>query len=295
MTYRDSHDDADGARRDWSAGQPQGVPDGAGVDAGRVPFRLATTIPVPAEVRKSRKVGLALSIAIHSLIFALLLLPVLLSPTGRAIISGGAGGAGPAGGGGGGFGIREALRYIRVAPDPPASAPAPAPTPVPPVTPPVQQEVPPPTPQPVQPTPDETPPAHAGSADSGAAESAAGSGGPGAGPGTGGGVGSGVGTGTGSAEGPGTGGGTGEDYPPQPLEVFLPPSPIPSRIRRPYTLVVTFDVDSVGKVLSVEFPGTPDRGYNKRLREIFSRMRFRPAVSPEGRPLRRAVTLTYQF
>jgi periplasmic protein TonB len=293
MTYRDSYDDDDGARRDWEAGRPHGVPEGAGVDAGRVPFRLATTIPVPAAVRRSRKVGLALSIALHSLIFALLLLPVLLSPTARAIISGGAGGAGPAGGGGGGFGIREGLRYIRVSPAPPASEPTP--TPVPPVTPPLKQEVPPPTPQPVQPTPNETPPAQAGTADSGATAAAAGSGGPGAGPGTGGGVGSGVGTGTGTAEGPGTGGGTGEDYPPQPLEVFLPPSPIPSKIRRPYTLVVTFDVDTVGKVLSVDFPGTPDGGYNRRLREIFARMRFRPAVSQQGRPLRRAVTLTYQF
>lgn len=295
MTGRDSRDDGDGARREWEAGRSHTVPDGAGVDAGRTPFRLATTIPVPAEVQQSRKVGLALSIAVHSLIFALLLLPVLLSPTARAIISAGAGGAGPAGGGGGGFGIREALRYIRVAPDPPASVPASAPTPVPPVTPPVQQELPPPAPQPVPPAPNETPPAQTGTADSGATGSAAGSGGPGAGPGTGGGVGSGVGTGMGSAEGPGTGGGTGEDYPPQPLEIFLPPSPIPSKIRRPYTLVVTFDVDSVGTVRSVEFPGTPDGGYNKRLREIFSRMRFRPAVSPEGRPLRRAVTLTYQF
>lgn len=294
MTYRDSYDrDDDAVRPDWEGARPLGVPDAAGVDAGRSPFRLATTIPVPAEVRKSRKVGLALSIVIHSLIFALFLLPVLLSPTARAIISGGAGGAGPAGGGGGGFGIREALRYIRVSPDPPASAPTP--TSVPPVTPPVKQEVPPPTPQPVQPVPNETPPAQAGTADSGATTAAAGSGGPGAGPGTGGGVGSGVGAGRGSAEGPGTGGGTGEDYPPQPLEVFLPPSPIPSKIKRPYTLVVTFDVDSVGTVLRVDFPGTPDGGYNKRLREIFARMRFRPAVTAEGRPLRRAVTLTYQF
>lgn len=294
MTSRDSYDrDDDASRLHREGGRPLGVPDGPGGDAARAPFRLATTIPVPAEVRKSRKMGLALSIAIHSLIFALFLLPVLLSPTARAIISGGAGGAGPAGGGGGGFSIREGLRYIRVSPDPPASAATP--TPVPPVTPEVRQEVPPPTPQPVQPTPDETPPAQAGTVDSGATAAAAGSGGPGGGPGTGGGAGSGVGTGRGSAEGPGTGGGTGEDYPPQPLEVFLPPSPIPSKIHRPYTLVVTFDVDSGGRVVSVEFPGTPDGGYNRRLREIFARMRFRPAVSPQGRPLRRAVTLTYQF
>ena len=290
MTQRDPNDDG-GAQRDWGDGPSNRARQAD--EAGRTPFRLATEIPVPAEVEKSRKVGLALSVAIHSLIIAILLLPVLFSPAARAILSGGAGGPGAAGGGGGGFGIREGLRYIRVTPEPPASTPAP--TEVPAVKPPVPQEVPPPTPQPVPPTPNETPPATAGTADSGATEAAAGSGGPGAGPGTGGGVGSGVGTGTGSGEGPGTGGGTGEDYPPQPLEVFLPPSPIPSKIRRPYTLVVTFDVDSVGKVLSVEFPGTPDGGYNRRLREIFARMRFRPAVSPQGRPLRRAVTLTYQF
>lgn len=292
MTQRDPHDDRD-PRRDWGEGPWNRAPDGAAGGDARTPFRLATTIPVPAEVARSRKVGLALSVAIHSLIIALLLLPVLFSPTARAIISGGAGGPGAAGGGGGGFNIREGLRYIRVTPEPSASSPTP--TPVPPVTPPVPREVPPPTPEPVQPIPNETPPAHTGTADSGATQAATGIGGPGAGPGTGGGVGSGVGTGTGSAEGPGTGGGTGEDYPPQPLEVFLPPSPIPSKIRRPYILMVTFDVDSMGKVMSVDFPGTPDRGYNRRLREIFSRMRFRPAVSAQGRPLRRAVTLTYQF
>lgn len=290
MTQRDSNDDGD-AWRDGAEAPRDRTPDS---EADRAPFRLATAIPVPLEVAKSRKVGLALSVAIHSLIIALLLLPVVLSPAARAIISGGTGGPGAAGGGGGGFRIREGLRYIRITPEPPATAPT-INTRVSPVPPPVPQEVPPPTPPPVQPIPNETPPAPAGIADSGSTDAAAGSGGAGAGPGTGGGVGSGVGTGTGSADGPGTGGGPGQDYPPQPLEVFLPPSPIPSKIRRPYTLVVTFDVDSLGKVLSVDFPGTPDGGYNRRLRDIFSRMRFRPAVTAEGRPLRRAFTATYQF
>ena len=51
------------------------------------------------------------------------------------------------------------------------------------------------------------------------------------GPGAGGGVGSGIGTGRGSGIGPGTGGGSQANYPPSPTELFIPPLPMPDKVR----------------------------------------------------------------
>jgi protein TonB len=114
----------------------------------------------------------------------------------------------------------------------------------------------------------------------------------GTGPGTGGGTGSGVGTGTGSGTGPGTGGGNGTIYTPQPLTVFIPPMPAPSSVRN-REIVAEFDVDSTGRVISVTFTPTRDRGYDKRLRELFAEMKWRPATRPDGTPVRAKASVSY--
>jgi periplasmic protein TonB len=107
----------------------------------------------------------------------------------------------------------------------------------------------------------------------------------GSGPGSGGGVGSGVGSGRGSGVGPGTGGGTQANYPPQPIELFIPPVPVPDKVRGSH-IVAEFDVDSTGRVLGMDFTHTRDRDYNKRLEEAFRGFRFRPGTRPDGTPLR---------
>jgi len=107
----------------------------------------------------------------------------------------------------------------------------------------------------------------------------------GSGPGSGGGVGTGVGTGRGSGVGPGTGGGVEVNYPPTPIEMFIPPLPVPASVRG-FHLIAEFDVDETGKVLSLRFNETRDRGYNGRLRDILRAYRFRPGTKPDGTPIR---------
>jgi hypothetical protein len=240
---------------------------------------------MPLPKGENRKVGLTLSVVIHALIVLLFLLPMLLTPAGRSLLVQGAGGDGPRGGGGGGSGPSEGLRYMRVAPEP-----APQAQPTTRTAPPIATPVPPPiTPPVVQPQvkapPEEAPPTSAT-----ASPAAIGPGGgsgttTGAGPGTGGGIGSGVGTGTGSSVGPGTGGGNDANYPPQPINTPLPPLPVPQKIR-PFKVIAEFDVDSTGQVLGVNFTETPDGGYNRKLKKMFSDMRFRPGVRPDGSPTR---------
>ena len=116
----------------------------------------------------------------------------------------------------------------------------------------------------------------------------------GAGPGSGGGVGSGVGTGKGSANGPGTGGGNQANYPPQPIEFFLPPLPPPKSVRGLH-FIAEFDVDSTGRVLDFHFTPTPDGDYNKRIADVLRAMRFRPGTRPDGTPLRMKSQVGYEF
>lgn len=272
MTHRDSYEPPEDAWRGTDASRP--------VEE-RPPFQLPTAMPLPPG--ENRAIGLGVSVAIHAIIVLLLLLPLLMTPAGRSLLVEGAGGAGARGGGGGGMGPREGLRYIRVAPEPPAQ---PAATPA--VTPLVVK---PPLAPPVVEPPAKTPPAEAlPPATPAATPDATGAGGgsgvtAGAGPGTGGGVGSGVGTGTGSATGPGTGGGNDANHPPQPINTPLPPLPVPQKIR-PFKVIAEFDVDSTGRVLNVDFNATPDGGYNRKLKKMFSDMRFRPGVRPDGSPIR---------
>ena len=273
---------------------------GSGAPKKRPPF---TTVGFPKRP-DARKLGWAWSLIAHILILLLLLAPALVRTVIPEEFSTGAGGEGPAGGGGGGtngdggrdmFENPEALRYIRVAPEPAATA-----TPEPPVEPtPVAPPVTPPTPEP-QPTeprapelaallPDEGPRVLAGTGTGGGTGN---DGTAGNGPGTGGGIGSGVGTGTGSGVGPGTGGGTGDVHPPTPIQVFLPPLPAPDRIGKPYQLVAYFEVDETGKSTLLRFNESRDRGYNRELKQRLEQMRFRPAVRPDGTPVKQVFPLT---
>jgi hypothetical protein len=114
------------------------------------------------------------------------------------------------------------------------------------------------------------------------------------GTGTGGGVGSGIGTGRGSGVGPGTGGGVQSNYPPTPTELFIPPLPMPSKVRG-FHLVAEYDIDETGKVIDFTFTPTRDGGYNKRLDEVLKSFKFRPGTKPDGTPIRMKAQIIYDF
>jgi hypothetical protein len=107
-------------------------------------------------------------------------------------------------------------------------------------------------------------------------------------------VGAGVGTGHGSGTGAGTGGGTQANYPPVPVEFFLPPLPAPSSVRGLH-FIAEFDVDSTGRVLDFKFTRTRDGDYNKRIADILKAMRFRPGTRPDGTTLRMTAQVGYEF
>ncbi|MEP6620446.1 MAG: hypothetical protein ABJE47_14065 [bacterium] len=272
------------------------------------PQRSSYRVPVGMPIRdEGRRAGAVVSFLIHMLIIALLGLPFVFSRTIIARIEQGAGGAGPAGGGGGGRGgssdgYHETLRFVRIVPEP-----VPTPTKLPPVPPPVVPKVQPqPTPQvapPVQPVkpPEEAaapaPTQSVASASASASGAGAGSGRDGTngnGPGSGGGTGSGAGTGRGGGNGPGTGGGTQANYPPLPIEFFLPPLPPPASVRG-FHFIAEFDVDSTGKVLEFKFSETRDGDYNRRISSILRSMRFHPGTRPDGTPLRMKAQVEYGF
>lgn len=263
----------------------------------------ATGLPASRENRKGW--GL-LSLAVHLLIILLLLTDFSRLHVGDVIEKPqGAGGPGPAGGGGGGHrgtgGVKERVRYVKVAEAPPPT-PTPVVTPPPVIKPPV---VPPPPPQQVKPaevTPElkadvkvaevpkiEAPAPVAGSGGGTGRDGTAGNG-----PGAGGGVGSGIGTGRGSGIGPGTGGGMQADYPPSPTELFIPPLPMPDKVRG-FHLVAEYDVDETGKVIDFKFTPTRDGGYNKRLDEVLRSFKFRPGTKPDGTPIRMKAQIIYDF
>jgi protein TonB len=257
----------------------------------RRPLRPLHGIPEPD---KRSRAGWWVSGLLHAIIIAALILPPLIGRILEETPPGGAGGPGPAGGGGGGTGgtggqiTPERIRYLQVqgttaAPTPPPPVPTPTPTPTP---------VPPPPPEP-QPEPQAAQtqvaaPAPAvgttaPSTGTGGGSGTDGSGGNG--PGSGGGVGSGVGTGRGSGMGPGTGGGGDGIYPPQAINLPVMPIPVPNRIR-PYRMVAQFDVDERGNARLIGFNPSSDRGYNNKLREVLSEVRFRPATRADGTPVR---------
>jgi hypothetical protein len=165
------------------------------------------------------------------------------------------------------------------------------------VVPPQPVEIPRPVPPPVEPKPDTSASTKAAPTPDVAAVPGAGGGSGtdgtnGSGPGSGGGVGTGVGTGRGSGVGPGTGGGTQANYPPMPVEMFLPPLPVPDRVRG-FHMIAEFDVDETGRVVSFTFTETRDGGYNKRLRDVLRSIRFRPGSRPDGTPVRMKTQIEY--
>lgn len=255
--------------------------------------------------REDRRTSALLAVALHVLIVMLLVTPFALH---HPIVEEqqGAGGPGPAGGGGGGHGgtggvtdERERLQFMQIAPQPATAAP----TAVQPVVP--NPPVPIPPPQPVKvdlsPTPIETKVEVAApsklpdiAATPGVGGGTGRDGTSGSGPGSGGGVGTGIGTGRGAGLGPGTGGGNQANYPPQPIEFFLPPLPAPDKVRG-FHLVAQFDVDSTGRVRAFDFTPTRDGDYNRRLSEILRGMRFRAGTRPDGTPIRMKAQIEYEF
>ena len=258
----------------------------------RRPYRPPVGVPLRGEGRW----GAPFSIGVHVLLVVLLLTPVVATAVAPELFPGG--GLGPAGGGGGGTGgvgwrpepiTPERLRYMRIAPAPPASD-IPE-TMVPPLVVP-KEETPPPEPErAVDTPPQQTAPDSASVAGTGGTGT---DGTSGTGPGSGGGTGSGSGTGTGSGNGPGTGGGAGRDYLPMPDVIVPPPEPRPNRVRGK-TVVVTFTLNERGDILRIDFETTGDRGYDRRLRERMNEMRFRPAVGPDGQPMSATYPVTVQL
>jgi protein TonB len=252
--------------------------------------------------RENQRVAVVVSVALHVIVALLLIVPFathVVTP-----ILQGAGGPGPAGGGGGGRAgtggasqpsRNEQLRYIQVAPEaPPAAEPVVTPAPRP-LVPPKPIEIPGPTPP--RPRPDTAAAARPQTTPDVAAAPGAGGGSgtdgtSGSGPGSGGGTGTGVGTGRGSGVGPGTGGGTQANYPPLPVEMFLPPMPIPDRLRG-FRMIAEFDVDETGRVVSFTFTETKDGGYNRRLRDVLRSIRFRPGSRLDGTPIRMKAQIEY--
>jgi protein TonB len=291
--------------RNTNPGAMQPSNDQAGTSAARVAKRRmpATTLPKHRESRRGWGVFSAL---VHALLIVLLLAPAAIHTGDVVERPQGAGGPGAAGGGGGGrrgTGGVQQVRYVRVEPvrvasqpvTPPPVLPKPQPKPVVP-PPPVK----PPEPQIVEQKPDiklEAPkqvaaldPALVPGVGGGSGRD----GSNGNGPGSGGGVGSGIGPGRGSGVGPGTGGGTQANYPPTPTELFIPPLPMPDKVRG-FHLVAEYDVDSTGKVLVFHFTPTRDGGYNKRLDEVLRSFKFRPGTTPAGVPIRMKAQIIYDF
>jgi hypothetical protein len=256
------------------------------------------------------RAGALISVVVHALIIFLLIIPFFMPRNVIERMQQGAGGPGPAGGGGGGSRGTgghsvEKIRFVRVSPTP-----VPTPTTLPPIVPPppkVTPKVEPPKPPPVQPPvipkPQSAAPAApaapetpvvVASAEPGVGGGSGTDGSSGAGPGSGGGVGAGVGTGRGSGTGAGTGGGTLTNYPPVPIEFFLPPLPAPSNVRG-FHFIAEFDVDSTGRVIAFDFTPTRDGDYNKRISQVLRSMKFRPGTRPDGSPLRMKAQVGYEF
>jgi protein TonB len=262
--------------------------------------RAAYRPPAGMPLEDPGKWGLPVSLLLHVLMVLLLLVPAMATGVIPSPLATGAGGPGAVGGGGGGTngrgvkGIRpERLRFLHVAPAV-VAVPTPAeekPVP-PPITPPVEQPKPTPAPEPVTSSSIETSTVTVADAEGEGGTGNDGS--SGNGPGRGGGVGSGEGTGRGSGAGPGAGGGNSTVYEPSPTQLLLPPIPVPKELTGT-AVVAFFDVDSTGRVLSVEFNPTRNRSYNSKLRDRLNETRFRPAVRDDGTPIRARTSITIQL
>jgi hypothetical protein len=84
------------------------------------------------------------------------------------------------------------------------------------------------------------------------------------------------------------------NYPPTPTKLFVPPLPMPDRVRG-FHLVAEYDIDETGKIVSFKFTPTPDAAYNRRLEEVLKSFRFRPGTTPDGTPIRTKAQVVYDF
>ncbi len=275
----------------------------------RPPYRPPVGIPTQDGGRWR---GVAISLAFHLFIVALIIVPLVTADV-RFMRESRAAGAGPAGGGGGGRGgtggdVEERVFYLQLSPGrapaitaPPTRPPLVDATPPPqqvPVTPPPPRPTPTPTPVPPPAAPQTAVPASPADLDTAVASRGApaptqGTGGgtgndgsAGSGSGRGGGVGSGVGTGRGSGVGPGTGGaGVDSIYPPTLLTLALPPLQPPAKVR-PYVLTALFDVDERGNTRLIGFNQTSDSRFNRQMRSVLGEVKFRPATRRDGTAVR---------
>jgi TonB family protein len=103
-----------------------------------------------------------------------------------------------------------------------------------------------------------------------------------------------IGTGRSSGIDSVTRGGIQANYPPTPIKLFIPPLPIPERVRG-FHLVAEYDVDEAGRIVNFKFTPTPDRGYNRRLEEMLKEFKFRPGTTPDGTPIRAKAQVVYDF
>lgn len=263
------------------------------------PYRPPIGIPAKGEPRAQATVA---ALAFHVLVILLVLGPTLLVTSQLIDYSQqGAGGPGAVGGGGGAsqsfpgrikyFPERvDFLKLETATPTPKKEE----------VVKPKEEVIKPPTPPPPAPDPPVVAARDSASSavrvDSSAVTTGAGrgtgnDGTTGTGPGRGGGEGSGVGTGRGSATGPGTGGGAGTIYPPTVVALPILPLPIPSKVR-PYKMVAQFEVDSAGNARLLTWNESRDSGYNRRIRQMLAEIRFRPAVTMDGRPVKAIAVVT---
>lgn len=239
--------------------------------------------------RRGRWRGVALSTALHALAGCLLIV-VTAMPTvprvdrrSRGLLTGLRGGGGARAG-------QERLHWLR------PSAPSPQPR-RPPVRPPhptarplvIQPTLPPPVP----PTPAPSVPAPATTNETGSTGAVAQ--GNGAGGGTGGGQGPAVGPGVGNAVGPGTGGTPGASkFKAQPMEILPPSLGDPPR-DRPFHLVATFEVSERGEGHLLSMTQSKDGGFNRRVREDLEMFRFKPAMLPNGTPVKDTVEVVVDY
>ena len=269
----------------------------------RVRALPAIGMPTPREKRRGSALA---SMLLHAAVIAFLLYAPTATHEGFVVEKPqGAGGPGPAGGGGGGRrgtgGATEHLQFVRVAPA--ATPPQPAVTPPPVVVEPPKPVVPPPDPVKLPEVVPEAkldlkiaavPVTMVAAAVPGVGGGTGRDGSAGNGPGSGGGVGTGIGTGRGSGIGPGTGGGGEANYPPTPTELYIPPLPMPDKVRG-FHLIAEYDIDETGKILGFKFTPTRDKDYNKRLDEVLRSFRFRPGSRPDGTPIRMKAQIIYDF
>jgi len=256
-----------------------------------------------------RREATLVSLALHALLIILAVAPPLwVSQQINATQQQGPRGDGRAGGGGGGMKgsggdwTRESLRYFSVPEVIPSTPVVPEPIPVPkPEETKPEPPVPEVKPQPAPPvaTADtaapEVKPVEIASIVSGTGGGSGTDGTVGSGPGKGGGVGSGTGTGRGSGTGSGTGAGNDDSaiYPPTTVVLAILPLPVPNKVR-PYKLIAYFEVDTLGNSRLLSFNPSNDNGYNRRVREMLSEIRFRPAVRGDGRPVLDTAVVTME-